>query len=361
MLANTLFIGMGQAGNNIVDTLAGKSKMINAFFYNTAYVDMAHLKNAKVGKNIFVPNTTSGTGKNRDKSKEIMQENYTTLLSMIDRMHMINTINIISSMAGGSGGGSITTLTAMIKKFKPNITVNLILIKPALGESIRGLENSLELWNELIKIRKIINSITFVDNDKRNSKLEINEELAEDILMSWKVSNPNVNGIIDIEDLINLNNAQGCRMMLKLKEKFNDVQLAIRKAINDSIYYTSEGNICAYAGASLKDDTYDIEDIKDSINVTDVFYEGYNNFENLIFLSGMSLPKQLADDLMQELMTKRKIKETSLNVNQNDLDLIVDIGKTQEIKRKDAVVEDEPKEKENIEDIFNDDFFDNLF
>ena len=172
-----LFVGIGQAGNNLTSAVTKVNKRITGLYINTSEDDLKGITNAK---RKFVVAGASGTGRNRSKAKEYVKDQVLALVDLLNEYSSKKHIYFTFAMGGGTGSGIAPTLLAVLQKQRPNLKINLVPILPFERDSKRAFENTLECWNEIVKLKNI-NTIYLIDNSRRKNKsiTEINNEFAE--------------------------------------------------------------------------------------------------------------------------------------------------------------------------------------
>ena len=107
-----LVLGLGQAGGNMVEELYNRG--FNVIAINTAIDDLDSLDIEKEFK-FHIKNAT-GTAKNRVLSKQLAKSVANQIVEIINEKYTsMKYIHIISSLAGGTGGGSIAAVSSMLQ------------------------------------------------------------------------------------------------------------------------------------------------------------------------------------------------------------------------------------------------------
>ena len=373
-----LFIGCGQAGNNALNEILKLDTKYNGLFVNTSMTDiMPLIKNetnptnqAVLGQNVFVIPNADGSGKNRTKAKQYAKQYVSSILAELEKYPLQENIYVVFSMGGGTGSGLAPTLSSMIRMRFPKKSVHLIAIKPKLKENKRVIENAIECWNDLTKAyvneKMSFHTISFLDNDKRDNELEVNKEWAKSLNSALSLSAPHVRGTIDTADSTTLmTEAKGYQVIYNLDEQLKDtVKNAITYAMNDSVYFEPISNKCVYLGISTKPETFDHYAISDAFDVRESTFEGYNDKENILVISGATLPKLMAEMLKESLDEKNK-QTNSIFDEEEDLSIAIDVDSNQKVKS--TIVQPKTEEQnlvksdEEVKELFNDEFWDDIF
>ncbi|WP_415276448.1 hypothetical protein [Clostridium perfringens] len=338
--SEVLFVGIGQAGNNIASEMLKKDRRYNGLFINTSYDDIKGLDNAT---NVFVIPAASGSARNRNRAKLYAKKHIHSMIDKTGEFPNQRVVNFVFSMGGGTGSGIAPALIQILCQTNPGLHINVIAIEPSLNESKKAHENCLACWNELMKIKEI-RTFYILDNNKRANKLAINKEFADlyDGFMNTKEVNKS--GIIDNAELELLTESRGFGAIYKIADFDNKKSMS--KIIEDSIFSTGGALACKYLGLSVKED-FDYDKVIDIFKVTEDYFVGYTDDNPLLIMGGITLNSNVVKDIKENLESMKKSFEEEVAVASEDLIIDVDI------------IEEEPIVKETKEAVSIDKLMDN--
>lgn len=303
-----LLVSLGQGGGNIVDGLLSRNPRYNGLFLNSSLFDIKPLKNAKMEKNVYVYPGTDGSGRDRNKSKEMIKDNVNAIGILLRKYPLTEVVVVFTTMAGGTGSGAIKTFIQIAKKVLPNAKVNVVAILPSLKEDELAFKNTMECWNDINSIMNLINDVKFVDNNKRNTYKEINNEVIESLDLAYNIIGIHGDGSIDNKDSFRINTAEGSGLILKLYDGLKDAKTAIDLSIKNSVFVQPDVYDCDYLGINLKIDGYDPYEVTKLFEVYKSTYITYNNKNNIVVLGGCETPTESINLINMALEDKNKRK-----------------------------------------------------
>lgn len=322
-----LLVSLGQGAGNIVDGLLSKNPRYNGLFLNSSLFDIKPLKNAHIGKNVYIYPGTDGSGRDRNKSKDMIKDNANSIGLLLRKYPITESIVIFTTMAGGTGSGAIKTFIQIAKKALPNSKINVVAILPSLKEDELAFKNTLECWNDINSIMNLINDVKFVDNNKRNTYKEINNEVIESLDLSYNITGIHADGSIDNKDSFRINTADGSGLVLKLYDGLKDVKTAVDLAIKNSVFVQPDVYDCDYLGVNLKIDGYDPYEVSKLFEVYKSTYITYNDKHNIVVLGGCETPtesikliKMALDDKNQRKLSRNKKRSVIIELDSNSAD-----------------------------------------
>lgn len=339
-----LLVSLGQGAGNIVDGLLSRNSRYNGLFLNSSLFDIRPLKNADIEKNVYVYPGTDGSGRDRNKSKDMIRDNANAIGTLLRKYSITETVVVFTTMAGGTGSGAIKTFIQIVKKALPNAKVNVVAILPSLKEDELAFKNTIECWNEINSIMDLINDVKFVDNNKRNTYKEINNEVIESLDLAYNIMGIHIDGNIDTEDSFRINTAEGSGLVLKLYDGLKDAKTAVDLAIKNSVFVQPDVYDCDYLGINLKVDGYDPDEVSKLFEVYRSTYVTYNNKYNIVVLGGCETPTESIKLIKMALEDKNKRNLTRRKKRSVIIDLSTD-----------------GKEKKDEVDVLNDNELNNLF
>lgn len=303
-----LLVALGQGAGNIVDGLLGKNKSYNGLFFNSSLFDIKPLKNANIDKNVYLYPGTDGSGRDRNKSKEMIKDNANAIGTLLRKYPQTEVMVVFTSMAGGTGSGAIKTFIQIASAAIPSTKINVVAILPSLTEDQLSFKNTIECWNDINSVIDLISDIKFVDNNKRNTYKEINNEVVDSLDLAYNLMGTHIDGTIDRKDSFRINTADGSGLVLKLYDGLKDAKNAIDLAIQNSVFAQPDTYDCDYLGINLKTDGYDPNEVSKCFEVYRSTYMTYNNEFNVVVLGGCETPTNSIKLIKMALDDKSKRK-----------------------------------------------------
>lgn len=329
-------IGAGGAGNSLSDSIKDTDDRFDVFFINTSKTDIESLHNYdEVDKNYYCISLNNGTGRDRIMGKRLANKKGWNILEILKSFNT-EIIYIATSLGGGSGSSIACVILEAIKQLKEDgefdKTVNLIGILPQLDSADIILKNTLDTWNEIMSY-DVVNNMIFIDNNniingEYLEESDINQRFAE--LFDSVFEIPTKNGKnFDGGNLSNVLNAKGCTYIYNLPDNEKNAQNALQLADSNSILakmYKKDNEIledgitklrCSYVGTSFNNEEYKHEDIAKRYKWSGEDFQGYNEENNLVIISGCLPPLYAIQVITAELQDREKnkafTKETDLS------------------------------------------------
>lgn len=303
-----LLVSLGQGAGNIVDGLLSINPRYNGLFLNSSLFDIKPLKNADMTKNVYLYPGTDGSGRDRNKSKEMIKDNVNAIGTLLSKYSLTEVVVVFTTMAGGTGSGAIKTFIQIVKKVLPNAKVNVVAILPSLKEDELAFKNTIECWNDINSIMDLISDVKFVDNNKRNTYKEINNGVIESLDLAYNIIGIHADGSIDNRDSFKINTAEGSGLILKLYDDLKDAKTAVDLAIKNSVFVQPDVYDCDYLGINLKIGGYDPYEVSKLFEVYKSTYITYNNKNNIVILGGCETPTESINLIKMALEDKNKRK-----------------------------------------------------
>lgn len=392
-----LQIGVGKAGNVLLNEMMNLDARYVGLFINSAKGDMENLNNFTKENSFAIPQT-NGSGKNRDKAREYILRWKESFFELMSSYSEFDTIVFYFSTDGGTGSGSVPTLATLTKKlFRDHYgkEVNIIAVgtTPNSSVGINGLKNTQCCWNDIVKLMNnhkdeegnvmvyddgtevtpTINTLYLIDNNKKNGNYEeINAEAVETLHLAFNFNTLNTTGDLDENDSYNINISKGYNFLLKLEEAESEEQ-AILDAKENSVfvipreeYYNPEN-----VGIALKNNIFDTHNVVDLIGTAkvDVYpapIDEDDDVDGVIFYGGirLGLIRDYIDAISQIITDREKQLEKEIEL---DDDLIVSVKKERSVARRTTtsstkvVKKEKPsitgKSRRNVRGIVSDDLF----
>ena len=349
-ISKLLLTSIGQGGSNILDGMMSANKRYNGLFLNSSIGDIKPLKNAKLDKNVYIYPGADGSGRDRVKSEEMFLENANPIGNLLRRYPMTEVLVVFIAMAGGTGSGSISKFVQLAKKALPNSKINVVAILPSITEDELGLKNALECWNDINKVINSINDVKFIDNDKRDSYEEVNNEVVKCLDLAYNMVGIDKDGTIDQNDSKRVNCAEGYGLVLRLPESAMSSEDAINVAIKDSVFAQVENYDCDYLGINIKRDSYNPNNIAELFDVYKTTYKTFNNKANYIVLGGLGMPVGSVELIKMTLEDISKKKGLRVKNRQVIIELDEEVKSKKETKQADIY------DEEDFDDLFDDSF-----
>lgn len=336
-MSKVLMIGTGGCGNKILESFLtvlddsfGLQSTYDGLYINSNVREMSKLNHYTKFNSLAIDG--GGTGKSPKKCKEQLKASKSKLINHFNNvLPNYDYVTIISSSDGGWGNGSIFILANIIKQLNSDMPVNLVITIPPITSRRLSLENTLSLWEDILKLqgdmdncnseeerREVskINSLICIDNDKMKNESEFNTKVAKLLLDSMELGN----GSLDGNDVERVNSACGYKVVLELEDNKN-IDNAIQDAIQDSPFVMPSDFYCTHLGAVVKEEVYNSDEPVNIFNPIDFDKCDYGD-KNIIVLGGCINPtenvnilKEALDELDRENQSRtiNRVKFTSNN------------------------------------------------
>ena len=332
-----LVLGLAQAGGNMVEELYNRG--FNVIAINTAIDDLDSLDIEKEFK-FHIKNAT-GTAKNRVLSKQLAKSVAKQIVEIINEKYTsMKYIHIISSLAGGTGGGSIAAVSSMLQSVFTDKYISVSAILPSSCENIRLKNNSLEAFTELAAIQNKIGPFFILSNEKVE-KFRVNKMHAEvlDDLVNLRSSNKK--GSLDSKELEEIMTSKAIILPYLIKETEQE-----NKPVLVDCYAEIKGNAKLTALSLSKN--YRQEEINSfetfrGINISSV--AAREDDKNYAFYCSLdfndSAIKSIYDRLKSEVEKMKQQSDTNKNLEIETFDLSLSSTNLNVISNKTNIVDDE--------------------
>lgn len=360
---NVLFLGCGQAGNQILSEILKRNKRYAGVFINSNYTDLEGLYGVELNNsNVVIFNGLNGAGKNRNVAKEYLKEQLPIVTDLVMNYPTRTVINVICSADGGTGSGIVPGLIKVIKTLT-NKTINLICALPDYNTAnLLSLDNTLDFWNDIFKpqtdkrgntfkIEDYLNDIKVIDNSKYNGNYtKINKKVAEDIDLAYSIVGKDIDGNIDIADSQRVNLNKGFSTVLQLSSEMG-VKDALMKANSESVFISNIDTKCVYGAVSVNKNDFNKNEILKELNIEVESFSTYNNSFNVIVLAGL---KPIPMYAIERINKKRERLVNQINhIEEEDKFISFDKGAADHNVVEEVVSEPITLSK-NIDDILED-------
>lgn len=332
------FLAVGAAGGNVAQML--EKKGYKAYYINLAKQDLDLINNPN---KLHIPGG-EGASKNRSKAKQVLSESIDDVMAIVDQQITENYIFVVYSLGGGTGSGLGAFLASVIAE-NPNKKVGLVVILPAMAESLQSRINAYEALTEIVALRNSLCSIFILDNNQREDKLSINRSYAALFDSFINISNfSSIRGVIDTAEQKTLLETPGVAMIHKIVQGGKTELLA---TLNKGIYTPMDTNKkVKYIGLSQPDikESIVISDVTDVVGEPIDSFMGYGNEETVLYLAGCSFPKVYIENLKSSIKSEqdrvRKVMEDDDLQMDEDINFLI----TKPVEKK------EPEKKLSMRD-----------
>lgn len=320
-IKDLLNIGIGRCGNNLVDEIIKQDKRFAGLLINSAKNDVVILDSYKNERaSVFLFNNTDGSGMNRTVADRYAKNNIQRFADEMSNYSSFKLFSFYFSTDGGTGSGSAPRLIEATRRLYPNVPIMVYAVLPKLPNTKIALDNSLDCIDDIMRLyeerdrfgNRYINSIRFIDNNKRDTFDEINFEAVTDIIETFKINKYNINGVTDSEDSYRVLSQDGYGITLRLNNNISEIDEAILNAKENSVFVMPEDDYCGSAMFMLQSGRYSFEEAKKIFSPTLYSYEADSNGKNTIIATGMSMPTRMIDDIeeaLEEINLEIKMRE----------------------------------------------------
>ncbi len=330
-MVETVFIGIGQGGSNIVREL--EKEGFNAFYINSSLEDLDTIETNI--KNKYHIDGMKGMAKNRQYAIEVITQDDTIdkiCRKIYERYANATIYYFIYTLSGGTGGtmggilaeafselygeeGKVANVVTVIPKSNEDLGMQ--------GNAIQSLEQLKEAYNDG---KGLITNIQLLDNNSRENKMDINRDFAITMSRLLNYDHITADGNLDENELEVLLTTPGFMTILEFANE--DFGNGLSDAVNKSIYVEPLKNP-KYDGMILN------KKHKKDINielVRDLF--GYPTFThdsvwdeetNILISSGTSFNNKVITELKKsykDLMDKKaEAEKQSIENNEDDIEI----------------------------------------
>lgn len=356
---NILNIGTGGTGNKLLDTLMDLlnnsenvlQSVYDGVFVNSNINEMKRLKHYNSTINGLAING-GGTGRNQDVAQESISKDRSKFINFFaNKADNYDVASIYLASGGGFGGGSLTTLTNVLRHLNSKLAINLVVAMPALTEGKTTIGNALKLHSKITKLRVqgVVNSYQYIDNDKMNNEDEFNKLCMQLILDSYELQD----GAVDINDAKTINSANKYKVILPLADKFKSLVDAIDYSMDNSPFVMPNNLDCSYMGGIFQKGVYDKDEWRDLFKAKMWGKTDYGT-KNLMVLGGTSTPNEYIQTL-QEAYDNMKDDE---DIEQETIfEFKEDNNKKQNSHFNNSNNNKNTETKKSLRDLMNDDFW----
>jgi cell division GTPase FtsZ len=343
-------IGLGGCGGKLVDTIATVDERFQPFFINSSKTDVEALSHYDdLDKNYIITSLQNGTGRKREMGKRLVQKKIWNIIETL-QLFEEDVLYFVTSFGGGSGSSTLSTLLQFIDVQKKengfDKIINIIGVLPSLDSKDIILTNTLETWDEVMNY-ECVNNMIFIDNNnlyqgQQLSEDEINENFAILFDSIFEIPMVDTGTNFDNGNLKNVLIDKGCMYIYSLPNNCTNIQEAYKQAQVQSvlakIYKNKKNTIiddeddgkekmqCGYIGTSLNNLNYKHTDILSLYKPLQEDYQGYNDENNLLLISG-ALPPFYSIQVIEVEIRDRQRNNKKIS-NNNFSDFTIDFSST---------------------------------
>jgi hypothetical protein len=281
--------------------------MYDGVFVNSNINEMKRLKYYNSTINGLAING-GGTGRNQDVAQESISKDRSKFINFFaNKVDNYDVASIYLASGGGFGGGSLTTLTNVLKHLNSKLAINLVVAMPALSEGKTTIGNALKLHSKITKLRVqgVINSYQYIDNDKMQNEDEFNKLCIQLILDSYELQE----GAVDINDTKMINSANKYKVILPLADKFKSLVDAVDYSMDNSPFVMPNNLDCSYMGGIFQKGVYDKDEWKDLFKAKMWGKTDYGT-KNIMVLGGTSIPDEYIQTLQEAYDNMKEDEDT---------------------------------------------------
>ena len=298
------FIGIGQAGSNIV--LGFERLGYNTVYLNTSKEDLDSLKYAKHKIHI---RGGEGASKNRKAVLQLAAESIDDILANITSVLTQEYIMIVFSTGGGTGSGLSPAIASYFSSINRKVIIAAVL--PDDKESPRTCENS---YNTCVDISNLqnIGAVFLLDNSNIDNKFTLNDVFVKDIDNLLTLNNCSRFGNIDKSEIKTMLTTPGLSIITR-QSKAKSTAPFIINGLTNNIYANIENKSPIIVGISTTNRSLNFDDIYCEIGYPYDDFRGVSNENTLCIACGYQWPIKRLDTL--------KTKAQKINIQKEDLGL----------------------------------------
>lgn len=355
--SRVLIAGLGQCGGILANAMKQYNQRYTSIFVNSSIGDSKGLENANDDTR-FTYSGADGSGSDRTKGEGYIKRDKMRLASFLKNYSDFDYMLVFWGMAGGTGSGTVAEFVDTVSKLFPKMIINLVGVLPSLSEDTLRLRNAVDCCEDISKISKMVNDIKFINNERGSDYKDINMSAIRDIDLEYGMLGHSTIGSIDATNLNNVVTSKGYGVILNLQGGFTNIEDAIAKAEEDSVFAIPNNLDCTYGAINFKENSYNIDDVFELITADETLYKTHNkNKYNLIALGGCEMPYTEIEDIEVELR-EREIKKPRRRRN-TTFDFKSKINSNEEIKQEEIKQEVSTTfiDDDDIDALFNPDNF----
>lgn len=312
------FVGVGQAGSNIVGALK-KQGFENIGVINSSTYDLNH-SNLEISRQLLL-GEEEGCAKDRNIAKKIMQDNYKIAVKWIkENFQNVNIIYFVFAAGGGTGSGMTPAMIKILEKSDLNKKFGAIIIYPSFKEDIQSMLNSIESVSELYSLDiPCLN----IDNNSKGDRIDeleyINNKIAK-YFSDFSEEKNSEFGTIDIQEKIKTLTTPGSLIFAGGKNfKLENISQMMKEQVLNGCFIKPEDDIVNISSCMIgvTDKTF-IKNI-DLFSIKNLIGEPVKNFQSFYFskqneclavYSGMNYPYKRIEKMKEKVQIfKEKYKQ----------------------------------------------------
>lgn len=354
-----LYVSLGGAGNNLLDTLQSETDLIKDPNKQAVYINFAvnDVTDKFKGSKCIID--AGGTGRDPKVGKELAIKNLSKIQNFIEMMltkykDQYDSVIILSSLGGGTGASLVPFI---VECFSNKLDTSVIAILPSNKEGVSTMPNAIKsfqnLYNDYVLSNKL-NSLLLIDNefyekfggyDAFNFKA-MNREIA--IVLSEIFDDSKLSKSSEGYSSLDANERKRIlfwgkgimdygKLAFNSKDKLEDIKytsyvyankykLNTAKAVSLQVLFK---NKVEKAKEEIQKATETISEFRKQFK-NSVFYFGYvfdnseleHDVEFRFVVNGLAVPNAFASDTKQatKAVAKLKVKNTDFSTGDSDLD-----------------------------------------
>lgn len=306
------FLGIGQFGGNV--TKKFEEVGYPCVVANSSVEDLS-TRNAK---NKLHFRNGNGCHKDRRKSKALLKENLEMLIDEVrSKMPEITTLFICASSAGGTGSGMLAAV-AKILSSQLGINICIVTVLPSRAENFQSYANTIELFQEIEKLKDCIGATFILDNSKHNDKLKINEIFFTHLNTFLANKNGGDYGCLDRSEIDKLLSIPGMSI-ISILGKDNSNKL-LSSVTSNNIYAPIESNkVVKYVGLMSCNKSVETSELYSQIGTPIDTYIGTMAPSNVCMIAGLTLPKTRLNEIKSMAQTNMEIIKKGIDAANDSL------------------------------------------
>ena len=313
-------IGCGACGNGITaeiqkDVFALEGNKDNASFIgiNTSTEDLAAVN---LDHKIHL-NNSKGAACNRENGVQDLAESIETILPELQSYIVEDSIVFIATSLGGGTGSAITPHLAFIL-LELGYRVGIIAVLPSDNESLKIKDNARQTFNEIEELKPQLGSIFILDNNSAD-KQQINRTFASLFTSVMCINNKSQDGNMDLAEIEACLTTPSFSIITKVSRKNgNTANIVEILNGNNNIFAKRDDKVVSVIGiseaVSAKDSSIDMAELRKEIGTAPTEFHGYLSAseENVIILSGLTMPYERVDAMAESVDSKADIIQNAM-------------------------------------------------
>ncbi|MBD3355329.1 hypothetical protein GF361_05075 [Candidatus Woesearchaeota archaeon] len=352
---NMGIVGIGQAGSRLAELFHQNG--YDAGVINTSPQDLDAI-DLLPNQKLLLEGSLGGTGKDRDLSAAIFEENEDQVRGFVEKVIEGNDmIGLCSSSGGGTGSGSISLLCKLVSELELPIAV--IFVLPKKSEGAANKKNALEALSELSSLAAhgIIDSLMVVDNARLEVLLShvghgkfwsmANQMIVDPLILLNHFTATSTSDAMDPSDFGKILTGGGVTIygVLESEDYMDETGLAeavletlsdnmlsegfdlAQATVGGAIYIGSPNTIDEIPSINLDYAQHMVSEATDGADLYRGIYKDPSMPDGVVkvvsMFSGLGLPKERVDELQEEVekLEKAALEKSSKKAQNIELEL----------------------------------------